>query len=150
MILYAVEQGELTLVDRSWAENMFDFFNYISQMYDDLMKNGKEAPRILDPQIRTRCITRGWKRTDFETFMRRVQESSRASSRALEAGTDDDKLKHWKTVFLDLWPAEELVKAEARKEALRVQPGAAHVSSSGNVLSSVGVLSRATKYYGRR
>jgi hypothetical protein len=45
MVLYAVESGALALCDRSTADNVADFFEYITAKYHDLMESGNAAPR---------------------------------------------------------------------------------------------------------
>lgn len=146
MIVYAIEGGHLILENSSYAKITADFFAYIADKYDSLMENGKEAPRIKDPQISKHLITRGWERSHFETFMRRIRESSTASAKAIEEGD----MSKWKKVFLDLWPSEDEAKKAAKAEASSIQPGATAISSAGLVIGSSqpAISTRPTKYHG--
>lgn len=150
MILYAVEDGHILTENRSFAQITGDFFSYIAAKYDDLMENGKEAPRIRDPQISSHLITRGWERSHFETFMRRIREARRASEKALNADNDEDRCREWEKVFVDLWPLEGEAKQAAESEAKAVQPGVTRVTSAGLVLGATkpGIPTRQTKYHG--
>ncbi len=153
MILYAVEGGDITLEDRSLAPITTNFFSHISAKYADLMENGKEAPRIRDPQISNHFITRGWERSHFETFMRRIRDAEKASQNAIDAVEADDDEKacdEWKKVFGDLWPSEEEAKTAARFEATEIRPGVTKIASSGAVVGAkdARISTRRTRYHG--
>ncbi len=149
MVLYAVEGGAIKLEGESIENGLAQFFAHISKKYDDLMEDGKEAPRIRDPQIDGHFITKGWSREHFETFMRRIREADTAANRALEAETVEEADEQWKLVFCDLWPSTEDVKKAAREEASQIQPGTAVVGPSGSVIGvNSGVIAPRTKYHG--
>lgn len=150
MVLYAVEGDHITMKGTSLPQVVADFFAYISNKYDDLMENGKGAPRIPDPQISEHFITRGWERSHFETFMRRIREAEKASKKALEAKDEDEECKEWEKVFGDLWPSDEEAEKAAIVEASSIQPGSAKVASSGFVTGNTGrgITSQRTKYHG--
>ena len=98
------------------------------------MDNGSESPRIRDPQINNKYITRGWERTHFESFMRRIRQARRAAERAPAADDQAAAAEEWKKIFGSRWPSEDEVKEVARAEALRHQPGRSKISSSGRVI----------------
>ncbi len=150
MILYAFEDGSLTSEGLSLHKITANFFAHIAAKYDDLMENGKEAPRIPDPQIQTNFITRGWARSHFETFMRRAREAKRASQRAIDTETEEGASEQWEKVFGELWPSEEEAKQTAELEAASVQPGVAKIASSGIVVSGgkASITTQPTKYHG--
>ena len=134
MVLTAVECGAIELCDQSTAQNVADFFSHIVAKYQDLMDNGSESPRIADPQVGGAYITAGWSRAHFETFMRRAREADRACQSALQADTIEDAAAEWKTLFGDLWPDVEVVKAAARAEATSVRPGTTLIGMTGLVI----------------
>lgn len=111
------------------------------------MEHGKEAPRIEDPQLPDRFITKGWDRSHFETFMHRVREADKNAKKALAAKSEADQLEGWAKVFGGLWPTEAEAKSAASMEAKSIQPGSASVSGAGNVLSGIGIVSRPTSYH---
>jgi hypothetical protein len=139
MVLTAVEDDAIELCDQSTAQNVADFFSYIVAKYQDLMDNGSESPRIADPQVGGTYITAVWSRAHFETFMRRAREADRACRRALQADTIEDAAAEWKTLFGDLWPDVEVVKAAVRAEATTVRPGTTLVSTAGLVIGPAAV-----------
>jgi len=149
ILLYAVEEGKLALHDQSQAQNVHDAFAYIADKYADLMDNGKEAPRIRDPQISKHFITKGWERAHFETFMRRVREARAAAAKALAAEDETAASGEWVKVFGSRWPDEDEVKAEARAEAPLHQPGSSNIDSAGRVVGGAAtVITRPTKFHG--
>ena len=149
MLLYAVEDGDLVLCDRSMAENMRDSFIYITDTYADLMDSGTESPRIPDPQIPGHFITRGWERSHFETFMRRAREARRAAERAVVAQDEAAASQEWKRVFGSRWPSEDDVKRAIREEAAAHQPGTSKIAPSGRIIGGPAVIAtRATRFHG--
>lgn len=151
MVLYASEGGHITFDGESIESTLAQFFAHVVEKYRDLMDNGKEAPRIRDPQIPGNFITKGWAREHFETFMRRVREADKAAQKALAAETVETAEKHWKAIFGDLWPTAAEVKAAALEEASRHKPGKAVVGASGLVLGpKSGVVSQPTRFHGGR
>jgi hypothetical protein len=150
IVLEGVEKEDLTLVGNSTERNVADLFAYVADRFHDLMENGKEGPRIRDPQLPQNLITLHWERSHFETFMRRVREARRLGERAMDAETEDERSELWAKVFGDFWPTQEEVEAAARAEALQVKPGQAIVTASGGVLGpgASGVRSRPTRYHG--
>ena len=151
MVLTAVECGAIELCDQSTAKNIADFFSHIVAKYQSLMDNGSESPRIADPQVAGAYITAGWSREHFETFMRRAREADRACARAVRADTIEDAAAEWQTVFGNLWPDPEVVKAAVRIEAMGVRPGSTLVGMTGLVIGPPAartVSTLATSYHG--
>jgi hypothetical protein len=149
MLLYAVEDGDIVLCDRSVAENVHDAFAYITEKYADLMDNGTEAPRIPDPQVSGHYITRGWERSHFETFMRRGREARRAAARALAAQDDAAASEEWKRVFGSRWPSEDEVRLAIHQEAAAHQPGTVRIAQSGRIIGGPAVIAtRPTRFHG--
>ena len=151
LIVYnATACGDVALKGRSTAENVCDFLEYVAAKWQNLMDEGNGVPRVHDPQLGI-VISATWKRTEFETFMRRVRESASAARAAVDAECDDDADSHWKKVFRDLWPTDEQVRNEAFAAAMTGMPGRAFVASSG-AISAVwapgSVRSRPTTFHG--
>lgn len=151
MTLYAIENGDIVLEDQSYAAVITALFKHVESKYEDLMDKGSEAPRIRDPQISNHYITRGWKRSEFETFMRRIRESSSAAQAAMKAKNDEDASAEWGKVFKDLWPDDEEVKRAARLEASTIIPGVTSITAQGGVMgftTPAVVRSQQTHYHG--
>ena len=146
LALYAVEDGDVFLNDKSTAQNVADLFAHIAAKYDDLMENGKESPRVRDPMIPSTYITKHWERSHFETFMRRIREADKAAQKALATDDDDAASAEWAKVFGEYWPTADEAKREAKNEAAGVAPGRTKVTSTGGVVgySSAATISTAT------
>ena len=147
---WAVTSDAVTLVGKSTAQNLCDFFEHIEAKWKSLMDEGTGTPRVLDPQLGT--VVK-WERSHFETFMRRIREAAKAARKAIEAESDEDAVPEWKKVFGNLWPTQEEVEEEARCAAKEGQPGSAFVSATGGIgtLASGGAIpSRTTTFHGGR
>jgi hypothetical protein len=59
MVYHAVNDGDITLVGKSIAQNFADFVAEVTAKYDELMEEGQEAPRISDPQTGMRISAAG-------------------------------------------------------------------------------------------
>lgn len=150
IVYHAVVGGGLTLKGGSTAENVCTLFEHVAAKWEKAMDEGDRVPPVLDPQLGT-VISRGWTRSEFETFMRRVRETSSAARSAVDADTDSDAHEFWKKVFGDLWPSEDEAKEEAMAAAAVATPGEAFVAPTGAVAveSSSGALrSRPTTFHG--
>jgi hypothetical protein len=153
MMLYAVENGDIDLEETSLSNALTQFFEHIRDKYEDLMDNGSEQPRIPDPQVTTTFITRGWKRTHFESFMRRVRTTATAARKAESESDVDTAADHWKGIYGDLWPTDGETQAAAKAEARLIVPGTTPVTSAGGVIgfsSPATIRSRPTKYHGAK
>lgn len=157
ILLQGVESGDLVLCDRGTAENVHDALQYVTDRFEVLMDEGKESPRIADPQIPSSFVTKGWERAAFETFMRRAREARRTAARALNAEDVLTASEAWGSVFGSRWPEEAEVKEAARIEAKGVQPGDASVLPTGLIVGGAlgladattkAVASRPTRYHG--
>jgi hypothetical protein len=150
IVLQAVRDGRVELKGHSTAENVVDFFEYISDKFTIEMNEGDGVPRITDPQLGF-VISTGWERTHFETFMRRVREAASAGRKALDSATDDEAAEHWEKVCGGLWPTRGDVAEEARQAAAAALPGTAYVESTGALSSTASagaILSRPTTFHG--
>lgn len=149
ILLYALEDGEVVLCDQSAAENFHDALDYIADKYGELMDHGAESPRIRDPQITDTFITKGWSRSHFETFMRRIRGSRKIAADALIKSDDEAAAQEWARVFGTRWPTEDEIRKAVRAEAHQYAPGRTAISSSGRVFGGVAaVATRATTYHG--
>ena len=135
ILLEGVQDGDLVLCDRGVAENVYDAFVYITDRFEELMDEGKEAPRVSDPQVPSNLITKGWHRAAFETFMTRAREARRAAKRALEGEDEIKSSEEWQRVFGSKWPEESDVKEAARAEAQAVRPGESSITAGGLIIA---------------
>lgn len=155
IVYFAVRDGYVELKDRSWEEVVAGLLDHVWTKYEDLFEKGKESPRIPDPGLEhldgypNRWITKGWERTHFETFMRRIRETRAAALRALDPKTQEPE-KEWAAIFGQHWPTENQVKSTARALGLAILPGGSPLAPSGLLVGASGpsLASRPTRFYG--
>lgn len=112
-----------------------DLLNGIYNQYAPLLGRTDDAtPNIPDPVL-GHNISWNWSRTHFETFMARVDEGRKCSTKALEAEEAADAIVNWQRVFgEEFFPSE--VADEAARAAAAATPGQSEVSPSGLVIPS--------------
>lgn len=150
IVYHAVVDGKVGLEGHSTAQNVCDFFEHVASKWEQLMNDGDGVPRVLDPQLGT-VISAGWKREEFETFMRRVREGASSARSAVDANSDDEAHEFWQKVYGDLWPSEAEAKKEALAAAAAATPGEAFVSSTGAIsatATSGAARSKPTTFHG--
>ena len=150
IVYHSVVGGNVVLEGRSTAQNVCHFFEHVASKWEKLMDDGDGVPRVLDPQLHT-VISSGWRRDEFEAFMRRVREAAAAARKAVDADCDEDAHAVWRKVYPTLWPSEAEVENEALAAAVAATPGKAFVSSSGAIsatATSGSSQSRPTTFHG--
>ena len=71
MVYHAVNDGEVTLVGNSTATNFAHFVSHVTAKVRGLLEEGKEAPRVSDPETAAR-ISAGWQRSHFSVHEARA------------------------------------------------------------------------------
>jgi hypothetical protein len=97
-----------------------------------------------------------WERSEFETFMRRVEECSKWAIRALESNDEEESIGMWQNIFNrddqeEFFPT--IVEDSVKELAAARNAGTIRVTSSGTLLtgSVPGVTSWASpdhRFYG--
>lgn len=137
-----------TPLDKSFTVLLDRLYKRLAPIYG---RTDGATPHLKDPML-GHDVSWNWGRSDFETFMRRLDDGRRWSESALEAASKDDldtAVNQWQRVFGNEFPSD--VTELARAEAATMQPGMAMVESTGLVLpnaSGKALLVPRTKYYG--
>lgn len=134
------------------------FRNLLANIHEQFARTLERAdavPKIADPML-GHNVAHSWKRGDFESFMRHLEEGRKQMDRALEAANnckleDAVKICQDKLFSSEVFPTS--VEDEIARMAAAGRPGAAYVSSQGIVSSTQPVagrstLSQPTKFYG--
>ena len=82
---------------KSYAELSYDILNAINIEFTPYLNTKDKVPPISDPMLKNN-VAWNWERSAFETFMRRVEESLKWASRALEE-EQEQAINLWKKVF---------------------------------------------------
>lgn len=110
----------------SLGELFYWLVNELHKQYDHLLWTNCDAtPNIADP-ILGHSVSHSWTRNDFESFLRHLDEARKRATKALEATTTEDAVKHWRVLFGEAFP--ESVEGEAKNLASLFTPGAAIVT----------------------
>lgn len=150
MVLDAVESGAVKLCGESWPSILAQLFARWEAKYRKLMDESDGVPRIFDPQL-GHLISADWLRSEFETFMRRVQEADAIARRANAAESEEEASAEWARLFGEHWPSQKEVDALVAKEAAAVGPGRSLIASSGWVVgpgAARTVASASTRFHG--
>jgi hypothetical protein len=128
------DADKLNIKDTSWGELILSLLIAVYDDFYDKWKNSEGVPEIKDPML-VNNVAKTWNREEFETFMRRIEESKRLAERALEEEDEEKAIKLWQRLFddedrKDYFPSlveESLVNALAK--------GSLFISTSGQVVS---------------
>ncbi len=111
-----------------------DLLNAIYNKYASLIPRTDGAtPNISDP-ILDHNVSWNWQRSHFETFMRRLDDGRRWTSKAIECDDKSEAIECWQKVFgEDYFPSD--ISQYASTLANAGWPGAAAVSGTGRIIS---------------
>lgn len=120
MVVNLVERGEITFAEKSLTEVVADAFRAIRDECQPSLDRVDATPVIPDPMIpdENPNVAFNWKRSDFETFMRRIDEACDLVDDAIDAGTAQDAITAWQDLLGEEWfPAEIEEESDAAKAA---------------------------------
>lgn len=127
--------GSLDIEDSSWGELFLSLLNSIwNDFYDD-WSNGKTIPAVNDPMLGNN-VAKTWTRDEFETFMRRIEESKRLAERALEEKDEQKAIELWQDLFNDNDGTEYFPTLIEESFAKSLTGHSLFVASSGQVFAS--------------
>lgn len=143
----AIESGEVDM-RRPLGDCFHQLLDYLyAKFYPTYCREGT-TPHVKDPML-GHDVSPNWDRSDFATFMRRLDEGRSWSGRALETDDKDKAIELWQKVFGQAFPAE--VEEEANSQAASYMPGAAAVTGLGLIVPKDTPKSTpipATRFYG--
>jgi hypothetical protein len=156
MTVGLIEDDKINFEDVSYAEIFTSLLGAAYEKFEpDFLRKGA-VPEIPDPMLGN-DVAWNWERAEFETFMRRVDESHGWATRALDCDSEAGAIALWQKVFNpdgedEYFPTivEDAAKAiAAAREAntLRVTSTGALVTSQ--VASLPSIHSPAHQFYGR-
>jgi hypothetical protein len=99
LVVRHISEGWVTTDGKSYAELFADLLASIESRFLKIFQDEDTTPpEIPDPML-SNNVAWNWERAEFETFMRRVQESRRLTERALAAEHETDAVELWQRVF---------------------------------------------------
>jgi hypothetical protein len=123
----------LNIEGASWGELFLSLLSAVYNDFYDKWKNSKRVPVIKDPMLGN-DVAKTWRRDEFETFMRRIEESKGIAERAMEEEDEEKAIKLWQEVLNDDDGVEYFPARVAEALAKSLTGNRLFVSSSGKVL----------------
>lgn len=144
--------GKLKVEDCSYGELFLSLLSAISEDFQDEYLSKDSVPVIKDPMLGNN-VAKSWTRDEFETFMRRINDSKRITERALTATDEKDAIALWQRLFNDHDDTEYFPTSVDETLSSSLSGKGLFVTTSGQVLSKPSVTERSVqspvhRYYG--
>ena len=132
MVYKHADAEKLKIEDSSYGELFHSLLVSVYEDYISVFKKDGAVPLIKDPMLGNN-VAKSWTRAEFETFMRRIEESKNWATRALETEDEEKAIELWQNVFNEDGGEEYFPTTvdEALKSILA--RGSIFVSKTGNV-----------------
>ena len=133
LVIHQIRKKDGLDTSKSLAELFYDLCTAIYCQYDHLLYVSETAtPHIPDPML-DHDISWNWGRSQFETFMRRLDDGRKWAAKALECDDRDKAIDWWKTIFGDEYFPREVEEA-ASQLAKAGLPGKSYVTAAGLIV----------------
>ena len=134
LIVRHIARGWVATENKGYGQILAELFEDIYDRFQSVHEKEEETPFIPDPKLKNH-VAWNWKRSAFETFMRRLKEAKTWARAAVDTKNDEEAVVYWKQVFGDEWfPSTADVEAECKKLGDLSRQGALFVTGSGLVL----------------
>ena len=100
MVFRQAKAGKLAIEGSSYGELFLSLLTTIRDGYQDALEKTGSTPLIKDPMLGNN-VAKSWTREEFETFMRRVDESIKIAERALDTDDEEKAIELWQRLFND-------------------------------------------------
>lgn len=100
MVFKQAKAGKLAIEDSSFGELFLSLLTTIHDDYKDALEKPESVPMVKDPMLGNN-VAKSWTREEFETFMRRVDESIKIAERALDTEDEEKAIELWQRLFND-------------------------------------------------
>lgn len=130
------DAGRLDVTNSSWGELFLSLIKAVFDDYYDKWKNSESVPVIKDPVLGNN-VARSWTRSEFSSFMNRIEEAKRLAEKALKEEDETKAINLWQELFNDDDDVEYFPSVIEETFAKALLAGNLVVSSSGQVLSNL-------------
>lgn len=118
LVFNKVTSGQVKM-DKSLSEVFSDSVDLIYKGFEKHLEEKNTVPQIKDPKLGNN-IAGNWKRSDFETFMSRLDEARKWAKKALEEDDKDKAIELWQKIFEeDYFPTSIDDDAKALADAIK-------------------------------
>lgn len=97
ILVNLIDRKKIEFDGRSYAEIFSTLLNEIYLDFESDFEKEKAVPKVPDPMLGNN-VAWNWERSEFETFMRRVEECSKWAIRALESNDEEEAIGLWQNV----------------------------------------------------
>ena len=134
MVYKHAKANNLKVEDASYGEL---FHSLLTSVYDDFIdawEKEDSVPSIKDPML-SNNVAKSWTRSEFDTFMSRIEESKNWAARALNAEEEEKSIELWQKVFNDDESEEEFFPKTVDSTMKSIlSREAVYVSQTGQIL----------------
>lgn len=135
LVFQHIRRGWVTTEGKGDGALFADLCDSIYDRFASVSEREEETPFIPDGKLRNH-VAWNWKRSAFDTFLNRLEETHRWARRAVETDDADEAVELWQRVFGDEWfPSKADLSAEYQKVGALSQAGGLFVTSAGEVLT---------------
>lgn len=128
--------GNLKIKQASWGEIFNSLLYVIREDYHEKWKNSTDAvPVIKDPKLGNN-VAKSWTRDEFESFMRRIEESKRIAEKALSEENEEKAIELWQKLFNDEHGEQYFPLHVEESFSKSLSAKSLYVSSSGQVFTA--------------
>jgi len=155
ILVNLIDRKKIEFDERSYAEIFSTLLNEIYLDFEADFNEEKAVPKVPDPMLGNN-VAWNWERSEFETFMRRVNECSKWAIRALESNDEEEAIGLWQNIFNrddqdEFFPTK--VEDSVKELAAARNAGTIRVTPAGTLLtgSAPGITSWASpahRFYG--
>ncbi|MCL5611382.1 MAG: hypothetical protein M1485_02325 [Chloroflexi bacterium] len=98
MVYKHADAKKLKIEDSSYGELFHSLLVSVYEDYVGAFEMGGAVPVVKDPMLGNN-VAKSWTRSEFETFMRRIEESKNWAARALATEDEAKAIELWRKVF---------------------------------------------------
>jgi hypothetical protein len=132
MVFKHAKAKKLKIDDSSYGELFHSLLVSVYEDYIGSFEKDDTVPPVKDPML-GKNVAKSWTRAEFETFMRRIDESKNWAARALETEDETKAIELWQKVFNDDGCEEYFpTKVDETLNSILAR-GAIFVSKTGNI-----------------
>lgn len=134
MVVNLIAEGRIEFEGASLADVIAETFAEVGEFCQPYLDREGETPVIPDPVIPAlnENVAFNWERSDFETFLRRIDEACVITERAVAATSPADAIAAWQELFGEEWFPSSVVD-EAGKAKAAAHAGQISVGTGGAI-----------------
>ena len=136
LVVQHIRRGWIAAAGQGDGALFADLCASVYERFTPYLETDEEVPFIPDPRLRNH-VAWNWKRSAFETFMRRLKDTEKWGRNAVDTSDQEMAVAYWQKVFGEDWfPSTDAVNEEYKQLGCLSAAGALFVSATGNVATA--------------